>query len=267
MTIWHNQTFKDDNTPIFSFTDRVRLGDGVFDTMLAINATLIHPSLHFKKLLRGARVMGIDIADDIEDMIIAAKSLLQENHLEEGRVIINTLVSRGPSGQGLAIPSPADIQIAMRAFAAPNPMHAPKNVVFARNVRRNEGSPLSQIKNFNYGDNILALREAKEKNADDALMLNNKGRVVCATSANIAIIHGSRIYTPPLSDGAQQGVTRGLLMDRFDVTEKSLSEEDVQNAHALYLLNSIRGAVKIESLEGNKYPIADLEIDKDFHLT
>ncbi|GJL85145.1 MAG: 2-keto-4-methylthiobutyrate aminotransferase [Micavibrio sp.] len=267
MTIWHNQRFKDDNTPIFSSTDRVRLGDGVFDTMLAINGEIIHPSLHFKKILRHANVIGIDITNDIEDMIIAAKDLLKESHLEEGHVIINVIVSRGPAEHGLAIPDLADTQIAMRAFAAPNPMPVPKNVVFARNVCRNEGSPLSQIKNFNYGDNIMALQEARDKDADDALLLNNAGHVACATSSTIAIIKGSRIYTPPLSDGAQEGVTRGLLMERYDVTEKHLSEDDIQYAHALYLINSIRGAVNIETLEGQKYPIADLEIDKDFHLT
>lgn len=267
MTIWHNQRYKDDNTPIFSFTDRVRLGDGVFDTILAIDGEIIHPMRHFKKLLRSARIMGIDVSHDIEDMIEAAKNLLGENHLKNGRVIINILISRGPAEHGLAIPSPADVQIAMRAFTAPNPMPAPKNLVFARSVRRNEGSPISQIKSFNYGDNIIALAEAREKGADEALMLNNKGHVACATSANIVIVHHGRFYTPPLSDGCQGGVTRELLMERFDVTEKSLSEDDVQNAYALYLLNSIRGAVKIETLEGRRFPSEDLEIYKDFHLT
>ncbi len=267
MTIWHNQRFKDDNTPIFSSTDRMRLGDGVFDTMLAINGDIIHPNLHFKKILRHAAVMGIDVTNDIEDMVIAAKDLLKESHLEDGRVIINVIVSRGPAEHGLAIPDQADTQIAMRAFAAPDPMPVPRNVVFARNVRRNEGSPLSQIKNFNYGDNIMALQEARDKGADDALMFNNKENVACATSATVAIIKGDRIYTPPLSDGCQGGVTRGLLMGRYDVSEKHLREEDIRDAHALYLINSIRGAVKIETLEGQKYPIANLEIDKDFHLT
>ncbi len=267
MTIWHNQRYKDDNTPIFSFMDRIRFGDGVFDTILAINGEMIHPSRHFKKFLRAASVLGMNITHDIEDMIVAAKKLLKESHLENSRAIVNVLISRGPAEHGLAIPDPADIQIAMRAFAAPDPMPVPRHIVFARKVRRNEGSPLSRIKNFNYGDNILALAEAREKGAHEALMLNNAGNVTCATTANIAIVHNGRLYTPPLSDGCQEGVTRGLLLERFDVVDKSLSEDDVRSADALYLINSLRGAVRIETLEGEPFPNKDgLEIDKDFHL-
>ncbi len=266
MTIWHNHRLKDDNTPIFPFSDRVRLGDGVFDTMLAVGGELVHAPLHFQRILRHADVMGMDISYAVEDLIIAAKTLLAESHLESKRVAINTLITRGSSERGLLPPDLPEPQFAMRASVVPDHL-PPIQAVIAQGVRRNEGSPLSQIKSINYGDNILALIEANEKGANEAIMLNNEGKVTCASTGNVFIIHGDKIYTPPLEDGVLDGVTRGLLMQAYDVIEKSLSEEDLKDAQALYITNSIRGAVKVETLEGKQYPDSDSHIDKDFHLT
>lgn len=265
MTIWHNHRLKDDNTPVFSINDRIRLGDAVFDTMLCIEGSLIQAHAHFARLLDHAKVLGIECDKPISDFIDAARSVLKHSRLEEGRAAINTVLSRGPGERGLKPPDPADIQIVMRAAAVPvesPPLHA----VIAQTVRRNEGSPLSRIKSVNYGDNILALNEAAEKGANEAIMLNNKGRVACASAANIFAVHDGRLYTPPLDDGVMPGIVRQKLIREHNAIEKSMSAGDLKQADGLYLTSSIRGIVAVETLDGEPLPAPPLEIDKDFHL-
>lgn len=265
MTIWHNTKLRDDDTPIFTVNDRIRLGDAVFDTMLAVNGEPIHAALHFKRLEQDAETMGIALPYDLKDIVRAARQVLQDSRLNETRAVVNTIVSRGPAERGL-MPSPhQDPQIIVTAKAAPESF-PPVKAVIARFVRRNEGSLLSQIKSANYGDNILAIQEAQEADANEAIMLNNAGHITCATTSNIFAVIGGRFYTPPLEDGVLNGVTRHLLMDRIDVIEKSLSEEDIIDADGLFLTNSVRGFVPITSLDGNPMPVYDAGIDQDFHL-
>lgn len=264
MTIWHNQRLKDDETPLFSFNDRLRLGDGVFDTMLAVDGRLIQPEAHFRRLLDDALVLGIECGRSIEDLTNAAQTLLKQSRLTQGRAIINTLLTRGPAERGLMPADLSDVQTVMRAIPAPQNT-APVNAVISRTVRRNEGSALSRIKSVNYGDNILALLEARKRGANEAILMNNAGNIVCTTAGNLFILHQGKLYTPPLKDGVLAGVTRGLVIERYEAIEKSLKEEDILNAQGVFVSNSLRGFVPIQTLEGRALPDPHFRIDQDFH--
>lgn len=263
--LWHNGTWECDEDPLFTIDDRIRLGDGVFDTMLAMDDRLIHPARHEQRLRDNAAVFGITFDLDFEE---TARALITRMNPMNGRIAINTLITRGPGRRGIAPPDDPQIQIIMRASPAPHPDTMPSiKVIIAETVRRNEGSPLSRIKSCNYGDNILALKEAKEKGANEAILLNNAGRITCATSANLFACMDAKLYTPPLGDGALNGTTRQVLMEQYPVTEKSLTPADLKNADHLFLTNSMRGAQAITRLDDKTYPASlPLGIDKDFYI-
>ncbi|MCB1563018.1 MAG: aminotransferase class IV [Alphaproteobacteria bacterium] len=265
MSVWHNGEIKPDEAPLFTIADRARFGDGIFDTMLLIDGRPAHEDRHFAKLERSAAIMGFEIQNEIETLRKHLPAFIRENGREKGHAGLNVIISRGSAPHGLAIPENPALQVALRVFPVPESF-PPVEVVFARTVRRNEGSPLSQIKNFNYGDNIMAAQEARQKGANEALMLNNAGHVATATIATLLIQQAGKLYTPPLSDGAQGGVTRGLLIERYGVIEKSLTEQDVTNANGVYLSNSIRGLVPVVKLEGQSRVNIDSGVDGDYYL-
>ncbi len=266
--IWHNGAFTDD-TAIFTAHDRMRLGECVFNTMLAVNDTIIRATPHFEKLLNGAKIYWGETPAPpatVDSLLKAGHDLLKRNGFLKGRHAVNTIITRGNFGNGIKPPENPHWQIVMRALPALDtfpPVHA----IIAASACRNEGSPLSQIKCGNYGENILALREAMDKGANDAIMLNNKGRIACATTSNIFIVQDGKLVTPPLSEGAQNGITRKLVLERLNGLEKPLTPEDLHNAEGIYLTNSLRGVVPVISLDGQPLPPPSLGIDKDFHLT
>lgn len=265
--IWHNGTFKEENTPVFTANDRLRLGDGVFDTMLAIDNTLIHSNLHFSRLLHSANLLEVNhaalpLASELKDV---AAALLTKNNFTQGRFALNTIITGGPSERGLQPPENPETQIVMRAAPVPD-QFPPVQAIISETVRRNEGSPLSRIKSSNYGDNILALKEATEKNANEAIMLNNQGSVTCASSGNIFVVLNNILVTPPLSDGVLNGIARNILIKKYDAIEKSLTTDDLQTAQGLYITNSIRGATPVISLDGETLPEPAITIDQEFHI-
>jgi len=250
MIIFLNGKFIEEKEAKIAVTDRgFTLGDGVFDTMLAVNGSLIDPDLHFQRLQDHATALKIPVQMDSKALKSTAEKLLETN--AGNRLAIRTTISRGPGDRGLTPPEHPQSTILMRANTAPDPATLPPSqLIIAQSVRRNEHSPLSRIKSSNYGDNILALQEAKDRGAHDAIMLNTAGHVACATTSNIfALIHGT-LYTPPLADGVMPGITRQKLL--HNAQEKTMTPEDLMTADALYLTNSILGVRAVETLNGIK---------------
>lgn len=256
--IWHNNEFKDEGAPLFPLADRIRLGDGVFDTILAVDGQLIHPQLHFIRIREHAGILGIKLppAASAEILEETANELLKINDFRTGRYAVNTLVTRGSGARGLLPPDDPNVQVAMRASRVPDEF-PPVKAIISETVRRNEGSPLSRIKSINYGDNILALNEARRKGANEAIMLNNAGNVACSTVGNIFVIIGDRILTPPLSDGVMDGITRKLFMEENKVEEKSLKAQELRAADGIYIANSIRGVTAVSTLDDKKFVLQD----------
>lgn len=262
--IWHNGTFIQDKDTVLTIADRALRGHGVFDTMLIINGVPCHAPQHFKRLIHDARILGISPLPDIRVLEEAARQLLHENSHINGRYALNTIITGGISARGLAMPERPEPQIIVRTSPSPAEFPPPEAII-SQTVRRNEGSPLSNIKSINYGDNILALNEARKARANEAILLNNTGNVACATTGNIFIARGAALYTPLLSDGAMAGIVRGLLLQHHGAKEKTLTPDDLQNADGIYITNSLRGLSPLKSLNGAPRDEFDLSIPKDFH--
>lgn len=248
MIIWHNGAFKPEQDASIAVTDRgFTLGDGVFDTMLAVDGVAQDLEAHCERLRRHAAMIGITLPDYKGNAIITA--LLQKNNFTRGRYAIRTTITRGPGARGLALPDDPRITIVIRA--APVPAIAEKlSLIIAPDIRRNEGSILSRIKSLNYGDNILALRAAQKRGADDAALLNNVGYLACASASNIYVRVGETILTPPLEDGAMDGIIRAQLIAQKFAQIGRIDAAMMAESQEIYLSNSITGLRKVTNFEG-----------------
>lgn len=251
-TIWYNGSWHTDHQDVLCPRDRVRYGDGVFDTMLVINGDPIYPARHFARLQRHAEIMGIHISLDQNQHFDIVQDLLTRNQAYHGHWAVNSLLTRGLSARGL-MPPDHDQQnpsFVIMAAPAPYPHEFPQlHAHITHSVRRNEGSPLSQIKSCNYGDNIYALNEARKAGANEVILLNNQDRVTCASSGNIIVRLDGRFYTPPLRDGVMDGTIRSALISSGAALERCLYEEDLRSAEAVFIANSIRGIAPIATLD------------------
>jgi branched-chain amino acid aminotransferase len=65
----------------------------------------------------------------------------------------------------------------------------------------------------NYANSALARMEALKSGFDEAIMLNSNGFVVEASAENIFFVKGGILYTPPISTGALEGITRDTVIE------------------------------------------------------
>ncbi|PXA87035.1 4-amino-4-deoxychorismate lyase, partial [Caulobacter sp. D5] len=121
--------------------------------------------------------------------------------------------------------------------------------------RRNEGSPASRLKTLAYLDNVLARAEARAAGADEALMLNNRGELACASAGNLFWLDGETLATPALACGVLAGLARGRVMAAaramgLSVVEVAVGPEALASARAVFLTNSLTGVRPLRRLDG-----------------
>lgn len=120
--------------------------------------------------------------------------------------------------------------------------------------RIDSGSPLAGLKSLAYQANRLALRDAESQGAWEALLLNERGRLVAGSRSNLAVVLGDRVVTPPASDGCLPGTVRRRLLERGAIEEQSLSPEDLRSCEVL-LMNSLIGVMPVSRIDGQASPV------------
>jgi branched-chain amino acid aminotransferase len=231
------------------------LGDGVFDTLVAFGGEPFAGERHLQRLVAHAVAIGIDVA--AERIQAGWTAMLARGGGEP--CILRTTVTRGREGRGLWPGGTATPTLVVTASPwSPGLLGRPVRLVTS-SIARNAGSPTSRLKTLNYLDNVLAARDAAEKGADDALLLNAAGRVACSTIANVFALFGDRLATPPGADGVMAGVLRAMALEASGAAglraeEGSLTPAALAGADAVFLTNSVRFLSPVTSLDGSPLP-------------
>ncbi|MDA8281844.1 MAG: aminodeoxychorismate synthase component I [Actinomycetota bacterium] len=84
-------------------------------------------------------------------------------------------------------------------------------------------------------------RAARHTDADDVVLVNERGEATETTRANLLFRIGSRWYTPPVECGLLPGVERGRLLDTGQVSERSVNIAGLSCADELATVSSLRG--------------------------
>jgi len=250
--VWLNGSVVDQDDARILVADRgFTLADGIFETIKAVGTTPFWLSEHFGRLQAGAAAIGLTIPFS-ETCISDGVDRLLAGAAEDARSAIRLTVTRGPTARGLW-PKEAASQPTCVLTVASSPATLPQDFVVCRSTRRNEHSPLSRIKSLGYGDNILARREAIERGADDAIMLNTEGHVACATVGNVFFRIAGAWVTPPIADGILPGLARRRFIAELGAGESSMSSEMIRKSDAGFVCNSL-GVSQIKNIDGRDLP-------------
>ncbi len=245
MIVYMNGHYISEDEAYIPITDRgLLLGDGLFETMLAVDGKVECYSQHHRRFESSAIIMGIPIQKNKFDLSDIIEELLKRNNLQIGYAVIRLTLTRGSSPRGIAIPAVTTPTLIVKAMPYAS-SDAPVSVVTSSYQTHNI-SPLCHMKHLGYQVRILAKQEAIEQGFDDALLLNQNNFLVSATCSNVFVIINKRIITPPLKDGCLPGIVRGLLIKLaknkailLDV--KSLSKSQIPQIESLFLSNSLTG--------------------------
>lgn len=222
------------------------LGDGLFETLGVHKGRILRLKGHIARLRASLAAIRLDLPLSDVDLVARLAEVVAANSLTEGSLRVT--ITRGSGPRGLLPPLEVIPTVLITASPwAPRPLEL--SCIIARSTSRNEHSPLSRIKSLAYLDNILALAEARDRNADDALILNTAGRIACASAANVFAMIDGELVTPPLADGLLPGTVRAEIIASHGGMERALWAADLSRASEIILSNSL-GLRAVTGLDG-----------------
>jgi branched-chain amino acid aminotransferase len=238
--LWRDGAIVAGTTAALDLTDRgLTLGDGLFDTALALGGRVAFEAAHIDRLVATAGRLGIPA--EPERIREALRALAGQGE----RLAIRTTLTRGSGPRGLKPPDdPRPTLFATAAPSARSAAFAPLRL-WPTPVARNETSPAARLKTLGYLDAVLAAAAG----FDEALFCNTQGNtqghVACAGTGNLFALFGQSLVTPPLTDGVLAGIVRAEILGLaagcgLRAEERSLSLPEWRAAEAVVLTNSLR---------------------------
>ena len=218
-------------------------GDAIFDTSLYIKDEIQFLEDHYFRLMASMRMLRMEIPmtfnlSFFEEEI--KKTFKASNLDKNARVKFTVFRNSG----GLYTPKTNTINYLIE-ISKLNVLNKEKYTIDLFKDYYTNSDLLSTIKTNNRIINVVSSIYAKENNLDNCILINQNKQIVEAINANIFLIFGNRIITPPITDGCIKGIARKKVMEsiekagEFILEEKSVSPFDLQKADSVFLTNSI----------------------------
>jgi branched-chain amino acid aminotransferase len=230
-------------------------GDSLYEVVRTYGGRPFELERHLARMGRTAERIGLVLPPRERILAELQRTLDAAGNPESYARII---VTRGEGQFGL---SPHLAQGLSRLIVLVRPLVPPAEEQYERGLqmaiaRTRRNSPLSldpALKTGNYLNNILALREAHQAGADDAILLDLKGRVTEASTSNVFFVQRGVVVTPPLALGMLEGVTRALMLEvaraeGIMVREEPHGPEALAAADEVFVTSTLREAMPVTSL-------------------
>ncbi len=230
-------------------------GDGLFETLPAYRGVPFLLDRHFRRLEKSCEALRL-IPPNEKELKDIVRKLLEMNGIECGYIRVTLTRGKHLGDLSLTVPDSPTILVVAREYAGyPERYYLDGIRVGMSNIRRNPDSPLSRLKTLNYLESLMARSEATEREAEEVLLLNTKGKVAEASTANIFWACGDKVYTPSEECGVLPGIVRGWVLEKAgergletEVGEFPLSH--LEKAEEIFLTNSLMGIMPVRQFRG-----------------
>ena len=236
--IWKNGSFQnwnDTNVHILSHT--LHYGTGVFEGVRAYKtsngAAVFRLLEHTERLFSAAEKLNLNIPYSIDELVNAQCEILNENKLDEG--YIRPIIYLGSEGLGLRA-NDLSVNVAIAAWEWPSymsPEAKQKGISIVRSSYSQYENPLHSGNKIigTYFQNTMALHEAIDKGADEALMMDVDGFIAEGSGENIFIVKDGVIKTPTTKH-CLNGITRQSVIQiatdlNYEVVEKDIQYDEL----------------------------------------
>lgn len=243
-------------------THALHYGSGVFEGIRCY-ATDGGPAVfrlteHMERFERSAKMLYMDLGYSVEELVAAVKETIRANNLPA--CYIRPLAWRGYGVMGVdPLPAPVQVMIAVWPWESYLGEEAlVKGVDVGVSSWRQRGinaTPPAIKSSASYLNSGFARMEANRHGYNEAVMLNEDGKVCEGTGENLFVIRDGVISTPPVSDGILEGITRDSVMVIADelgypVIEESLVRTDLYGCDEMFMTGTAAELVPVRSVDG-----------------
>ena len=235
-------------------------GRGVFTTLAVYHSQPFLWSKHWQRLTSHAKKLDVDYTGCTEKNVgDALHKLIAVNQVREGRARVIMLARSGRDIWKTKTPGTKKTDLLIMTGDSQKVSQNGLSLAVSP-YRVNTFSPLSGIKSLNYLDHVLSWEEAQSRDFDEAVVLNERGEIVSATTANLFWAKDGTIHTPTLSTGALAGVTRECVIEiankhYIPLLEGNYEMADLTDADEIFLTSSSLGVAPVTTFDFRRYAV------------
>jgi branched-chain amino acid aminotransferase len=260
---------------IHVLTHTLHYGCGAFEGVRAydtVNGTAIFRlQEHTQRLFNSAKILRMKIPFSQEQVNQAQREVVKANNLKSA--YLRPLIWIGSEKLGV---SPKGNQVHLMvaawswgAYLGEDGMKRGIRVKTSSYTRHHVNITMTQAKTVsNYTNSILANMEAVDEGYDEALLLDASGFVSEGAGENLFVIKGGVVYTPDLSAGALNGITRNTIFAicqdlGLKLVEKRITRDEVYICDEAFFTGTaaevtpIRELDRVEIGSGSRGPITE----------
>ncbi|MFA5156531.1 MAG: aminotransferase class IV [Candidatus Omnitrophota bacterium] len=218
---------------------------GIFETMRSRNKKIIYFNRHLERMRKSAKALGLSIPYSSAEIKRLIAEAVKQCRAKDVRLRLVLCAGKGKSR----------LTVSAKKYQPPAPEKYKRGYsVCISDLRQAENSFLARLKLVSRIPYELSYRQAKDKNFDEAIILNNRGYICEASRSNIFFIKGSTLFTPSLECSCLPGISRRVVFDiaaknKIPVYEGKFTIADLANADAAFLTNSLIGVMPLTKIE------------------
>lgn len=258
----NDRVLRRDAAQVRAVTGATLYGRGVFTTLAITRGKSFLLREHWARLVAHAERIGVDHTSLAAGEVRAKlDELVRRNNVTRGRARI-TLLARSVGGAWHAGDTDAaETNVDLLIITGePRPAPAGGIALTVSPHRVNTLSPLVGLKTTNYLEQTIAHGEARARDFDEAVRLNERGEITSATLANIFWTTHGAIHTPALLCGALAGTTRSLILELADelaipAIEGVYQLSDLADADEIFLTSSNLGVAFCQAYDFRRYTV------------
>ena len=281
--IWKNGEFENwDDSSVHILSHTLHYGTGVFEGVRAYKTengpAIFRLSEHTSRLFDAASKINIKIPFSKDELNIIQCNILNQNNLNEG--YIRPIVYLGNEGLGLRAKD-LSVNVAVAAWEWPSymdPIAKEEGISVIKSSYKQYENPLHSGNKIigTYFSNTMALHEALDKGADEAIMMDMNGFISEGSGENVFIVKDEVVFTPTI-DHCLNGITRQSVIQMakdlsIEVHEKDLRYEDLKNADEAFFTGTAVEITPITKLDqssindGKRGPITKILQDSFMNI-
>ena len=238
-------------------------GWGVFTNLRIYGGEAFAFDRHWNRLVAHAEKARVPVALDLKNARMALDKLITANSVKQGRARITLL--KGETGSWRS-ESGVDSELLM--FTSEEASSARDDLTLTLSPYRLLSTALlAGIKQTAMLENLFALEEARSRNFNEAVLLNERGEIVSATAANIFWVIGDEVFTPSISTGCVSGITRHFIHEiavrwKLHLVEGSFPVQRLLEAREVFLTSTAREVSIVSSFDAKQYSNRQAKISK-----
>jgi len=274
--IWMDGSLVDwRDAKIHVLTHTLHYGCGAFEGVRAYDTVkgtaIFRLQEHTQRLFNSAKILRMKIPFTPEQVNEAQREVVKANGLKSA--YIRPLIWIGSEKLGV---SPKGNQVHLMvaawswgAYLGEEGMKRGIRVKTSSYTRHHVNITMTQAKTVsNYTNSILANMEATDEGYDEALLLDASGFVSEGAGENLFVVKGGVVYTPDLSAGALNGITRNTIFAicqdlGLKLVEKRITRDEVYICDEAFFTGTaaevtpIRELDRVEIGSGSRGPITE----------